>query len=263
MSEISNQTPESAVDGDALGGLIEKVQPAENKNGLFYLVFIGLIAFTCFLGYKEMIGRAMPSTEIDLAKLGTNLGWLAFVAVFIERAVEVFLSGLRGGDADQLDLDLQNRRQAIAALEADASKTKELAFARQQLRLAIKNRNIFRSQSRRIAFLVALLFGLLAALVGVRGLQPLLVNQSLPSVTYEQQKSCVDASGAIEPVDCLHKLFSPKPIEFSNYFTLIDILLTAALLAGGADGISKVTKIYSSYLTKVNSNLGQPAKPGP
>lgn len=85
------------------------------------------------------------------ARLTGLLASLVLLCLFVERAVEVVLSALRGGGADRLDL-------ALAQANSGSDEHRRLARERMQ----------YRAHSRLIAQQLALVAGLLLALAGVR-----------------------------------------------------------------------------------------------
>ncbi|MHB1865534.1 MAG: hypothetical protein ACYCPS_05270 [Candidatus Saccharimonadales bacterium] len=146
----------------------------------------------------------------DVTKLLTPL---VLTAAFIERAVEVLISPWRDPDANKL---AQKVTTAKAAPEPDAPAfTQKLA----SVASAADDLSSYKGQTQRFAFLTSLTVGLIASLAGVRALTPFLKP---------------DALNALNPAQ--HALF----IGF-------DVVLTAALLAGGADGLHSVISAFTSF----------------
>lgn len=94
----------------------------------------------------------------------TLFGCMVLVCLFVERAIEVFLSALRGGGADALDRRLQECERC-----SDADGGQALVALRAE-------RSAYRSDSRLIAQQMGLCFGLVIALLGLRILENLVVE---------------------------------------------------------------------------------------
>lgn len=144
-----------------------------------------------------------------LANLGVVLAPLVAVAAFIERAVEVILTPLRGDTADRMQAEVT----AAAAAGQDAAALK-------------KQLHDFKLGTRRYAFLLAVSLGVIASLLGVRGLENLV--------------------SANTPLSAPAKGF--------------DVVLTGLLLGGGADGIHKPVKAFTDYMNMI-SKKSQAAAP--
>ena len=103
-------------------------------------------------------------------------------------------------------------------------KAEHLARARKLDHPEAKTAEIqYRGLTRKIAFLTALALGMAVSTVGVRILSQLVQAEALsdPSKT--------------------------RPIQL-GFFTLLDILLTGALLAGGSDGMHKLASVFTGHM---------------
>ena len=134
------------------------------------------------------------------------LSGLVVIALFVERAVEVFLTPLRGTTCQKMTRDLKLKRGKV---------DKENPESASELKKAEYELLDYKGQTRSIAFLVSLALGMTVSASGVRGLASLL-----------------DAKGC------------------SAVFNALDVLLTGALVAGGADGIHKIATVFTSFLEK-------------
>jgi hypothetical protein len=143
---------------------------------------------------------------------------LGFVAAVIERAVEIFISPWRDGGASQLEKVVTDKKAENAAAPT-AANAQELSKANDAL-------IAYRAATQQIAFAVSFTMGMLASIAGVRALGPFF---DLTHVT-ETQKA---------------------------FFSSVDVVLSAALLAGGADGIhslvNAVTTFFDSTAEKANT----------
>lgn len=164
-----------------------------------------------------VVGAAVAATAFSplqfdqkaLANLGVVLAPLVAVAAFIERAVEVILTPLRGDTADRMQAEVT----AATAAGQDAAALK-------------KRLHDFKLGTRRYAFLLAVSLGIIASLLGVRGLENLVSDST--------------------PLSAPAKGF--------------DVVLTGLLLGGGADGIHKPVKAFTDYMNMI-SKKSQAAAP--
>ena len=187
--------------------------------GVLLLVFVGVIAWfvkPTTLNFGQNILKDIP----------TMLGYLVLISLFVERAIEVFLSAWRSAGADELDGKMTNITKQItdrvATLKdqnADVSSNRtEIERLKGELESFKKERTQYRSDSRLISQWLGLGFGILIALVGVRVLG-----------------NIVD----------IGKLTEPQ----IGIFNIVDIILTGAVLAGGSEAINKITKVYNRFMT--------------
>jgi hypothetical protein len=162
---------------------------------------------------------------------------LLFVALLLERALEVFISTWRGTEAERLEQVLSDLQRNAAALKAEIERATAAADiqATQQaytdelakLGQAEQNKTEFRSGTKRRAMWMGLVLGLLVSAVGVRALQPL-----------------IDA-------DSLLRLSANQLIAFH----LVDVLVTGGCLAGGSDAIHKIIQLYVDFTEKTSDKV--------
>ncbi len=161
-----------------------------------------------------------------LNNLGSMFGYLLLVSLFVERAIEVFLSAWRSGEADARDIQITQARNRLeknivpsenghAAALSGTAVTSELGVALEALE---HERVLYKARSRFIAQWFGLGIGTLVALAGVR------VLNGIVDVT--------GLSGAQ-----------------TTFFVIVDVLLTGAVLAGGSDALNRITKLYSSFMS--------------
>lgn len=168
----------------------------------FNLALLAMLvgAFVVFRRYDP---PALTFDESALQNIGNVFASLFLVAAFIERAIEVILTPIRGDDANRFQALIEAHR---AAGEHDAAAKIESELAEHRL------------GSRRRAFLLAVGLGMLAAVLGLRGLEGLLEPESAPGPG----------------------------------FRFFDIVLTGLVIGGGADGIHKVVKAMTDYMEMVS-----------
>ncbi len=156
----------------------------------------------------------------DVVKLLTPL---VLASAFIERAVEVIISPWRDSEADRLTTQLHAVRVvSTAGDEPTADRVSNIVAAKHAL-------TDYRGQTQRYAFLISLGLGLIASLAGVRTIRPFLQLDALNHLNFVQR----------------------------DLFVGFDVLLTGALLAGGADGlhsmISAITCFFNATSERVSN----------
>jgi len=89
----------------------------------------------------------------------------------------------------------------------------------------------YRGQTQQYAYTASILMGLGAAIVGIRALYPLLADQKFIGVPGEQKTA----------------------------FFVVDVFLSAVLLAGGADGIHSIVTTFTGYFDATGEQMRKSA----
>ncbi|UTA47816.1 hypothetical protein L1F30_16880 [Simiduia sp. 21SJ11W-1] len=175
-----------------------------------YVITLLVVMVLALLGLG-VAPKALAWRPDPLLVLPMVFGYVVLVCLFLERAIEVFLSALRGGGADRLDQQLQSF-DAIHKLDTEA----RAEF--QALQLA---RADYRSHSRLIAQQMGLCMGLLIALVGLRILEQLVVAP--PAGLQGRWFTCIDIlltgsvlAGGSDAVNKLTKAYSQLMASMAN-----------------------------------------------
>lgn len=142
----------------------------------------------------------LPTTGAQVVDL---LLPLFLIALFIERAVEVFVTAWRAP------------RESVLKAEVKAGN------------LPPRQLGSYKTQTKQVAFLVALVFGITTAAMGFRIIAQLIDPAALAAGTGIQR----------------------------GVFVLIDTLLTAGLLAGGAEGLHRIIMIFLDGADKTRAKL--------
>lgn len=169
-------------------------------------------------------------TPDDVSRLISSL---LIVTVFLERTLEIFVTALREPRAKELEresLRWKDYTEKYASHPAGQQPEYTLEDALKYHRLAEEACARYRSGTQRFAMWLALLMGLLVSGVGLRALE-VFVDTSKVSPAYPNQLA---------------------------FFRIIDILITGGLLAGGSDGIHKVTKLLDTFWQRSQENLKNP-----
>ena len=164
---------------------------------------LGLAVFAAIFGQFFLALEFTP--EIGSAVLDRLLA-ISVVALFLERAIEVYVSSSRR--LGQIAIEEQ-----IEDAEEDAPDDKRT------LRALARRLTAYKMETQRIAFLASLLFGVLIACTGLRVLDGLIV---------------------------LSDEFKRNPVWQGRVWFAVDILLTGGVIGGGAAGIHELINTLSS-----------------
>lgn len=211
----------------------------------------GICLFAIYLIFRAQSPDPLPPKILNIQTFTGVMAWLFAVALFVERAVEVVVMVFRDQSADLLDdAEAQAKAdwEAKAKVSADAMTTivatqaqKSAAVqaakeARQKFDDAHKENVVYRAGTKEFALQVGFAFGLLVSLAGVRTLHEL--------VDWEALKQCV---GVLPPL--------------SRVFTLADIVVTGAMLAGGSEGIHRIANVFTSFMDTTSDRIDQKKLP--
>ena len=227
------------------------------------IVVVGIIFASAFLFPSSVTFREFGFNEVSQL-----LTLLVLVSLFLERALEVFITTWRLPREEELENEIQNNQRILAEKRdlRDAKldqpqgiiKTTEAEMSDDQTRLkkevAVQSipaegtdkltaemnleliklktnqqlKSAYKSQTRKIALWTALLVGLMISGVGVRSLDTLLVPVQQGALNSGIQ-------GAL--------------------FRCLDVLLTGGLIAGGSDGIHKITQLASTFFEETRNGI--------
>lgn len=173
------------------------------------LALAGVVVFRAWLNWDAL------GLKVRLQDLSGLLAPLAFAAAVIERGVEILVSPWRDAEASKLE-------KAVAAIEARPADPAANAQNAADLKAASDTLDDYRGGTQRYAFAVSLTLSVLVSMAGVRALGPFADAAKLndPRITTQAQHL---------------------------FFLCVDVALSAALLAGGADGIHSVVNAVTSF----------------
>ena len=238
------------------------------KNNL--LLFLPILFSVAILLPASLTPNLFIFKPFGWDEVGQLLTFLILIALFLERALEVFINTWRRPREERIDNNVQSCERKIAELKTQietkiqqpetVAKTEELASenpAKSEKRTEIKqnpgdvsglqvrlserlgdleqfnlDRAEYKSQTRKIALWTALFIGLLISGVGIRALETLINLRE----------------------------FSPgqQPIFYTGQvciFRVLDTLLTGGLIAGGSDGIHKLTQVFTVFLEQTRNYI--------
>lgn len=189
---------------------------------------------------------AVDLENVTATHVGEVFLTLIFVALLIERATEVYVNTSLEPDKqarlEGVHAAAANVRGARAALELERSSRAPrdtlLAAMEGTLTEALKKQDAavegsksslreVRNRISRNALIVAAMLGVLVAVAGIRALSPFLPGP--PGSPGSVQEGLQD-----------------------SLFAAVDVLVTGALLAGGADGLHKIVERFLQFAGKKN-----------
>jgi hypothetical protein len=185
------------------------------RNGVFSLSETTVTYALCLVAVVVLM-RQIPNPQLlkfsdaALANVGNVLASLMLVALFVERAVEVIMTVWRAEIAQRHEARL-TRAQQVAG--ANAALDPEVAAAEITLWR-------YKAQSRRIAFALTLTLGFFLAQLGIRAIQQFLAGGVLPA-----------------------NLSPDQAATFRN----VDMIITAAMIAGGAEGTHRIVSAFTAF----------------
>lgn len=173
--------------------------------GLWLAILVSAI-LTVWL--KPGLIRFWPFSLAEFVQLITPL---FLVAVFIERALEVFLTAWRGGGSVKISREIEKLKGAIA--RGNHAMQDQLENARDRLA-------DYKSETQGIAFPSSLALGIAVSALGIRSLE-LFVDPAVFAGLSSAQRGAFNAT---------------------------DVVLTGALLGGGSEGLHKVISVFTNFM---------------
>ncbi|PCJ41595.1 MAG: hypothetical protein COA99_08815 [Moraxellaceae bacterium] len=186
-----------------------------SKSWMFWLAVL-----LCVLVPALGVTKPLAFESVSIAKITELLVIFFVVTLFMERAQEVILTTWRARGGEQLDLTIRKHKRAIQRQKKLAPEQVIDETLYDQLELVRIERMDYRAYTRVIALRLGLLFGLVISIAGVRSLGMLVDVKTLASL------------GGLQLA----------------LFHMVDVLLTGSVIAGGSDGIHKMTELYRSYM---------------
>ncbi|MBE9066614.1 hypothetical protein IQ260_08105 [Leptolyngbya cf. ectocarpi LEGE 11479] len=185
----------------------------------FYLVLV------CGLLYLLIPIKPLTFQVLSFDVVIRRLSVLIIVALFLERALEVYKLSYFSQKKECLTAQMRQRQLELDALllmsSEDISKSEAVQESKERLFKAEENLQVHQDYTRQSILQVAIAFALLLSAVGLRSLEGI-VQYPLPETTPE-----------------IFRLY---------LFRVLDVSLTAGLIAGGSEGLhSIIKKLYSFF----------------
>ena len=211
-------------------------------------MFLPIIVAVAILLPASLTPNLFSFKPFGWDEVGRLLTFLILIALFLERALEVFITTWRHPGQEQLDKSVQSCERKIGELktqiktkfqqpetvaiteELDSEELKNLEKNLEKFNL---DRAEHKSQTTKIALWLALFMGLLISGVGIRALETLIILKVYTPP--EEQPPFYDGQVLI--------------------FHVLDTILTGGLIAGGSDGIHKLTGVFTAFLEETRNQI--------
>jgi len=180
------------------------------------LMLAGVILLSLILVYA-MHPDLIVFLPIDTTQFLETIVPLFLIALFIERALEVFVTAWRGGNASLHELAVRLEKKKLAKTDKVSSSLED----------AEKTQSDYKNNTRRVALISGLAAGILVSAFGVRALESFADPDLFDQLSDLQRDS----------------------------FRLFDTIVTGAVLGGGADGIHRIVSVFTGFLDKTSDNL--------
>ncbi|MBL8908222.1 MAG: hypothetical protein JNM20_16240 [Rhizobiales bacterium] len=200
------------------------------------IVGVLVIAFLWLMNSWGQQFQALPLSSPSPGEVGKALLGFLLISLFVERAIQVYKNVWREpGKTERLQkvratsTAIEVKTRAIGS-EAEPKSKAALGEVRQlaeQKVDAVRDLDAYRSQTREQATWGGVLLGLVIALCGVRALDVFVVDHA------------------------------PLKPEFWQYylFGAVDVLVTGALIGGGADGIHRIISVFTTYADETKKQM--------
>lgn len=196
---------------------------------LVVVVILGVLVFSL----RPMAITFRPVVFSDITQL---LSSLFLISLFLERAIEVFITVWRGPEAKMLE----TRMHAAQLVVADQKKAFQGTVDANKMQTALQESDNakedfvqFKSATQRWALWTGFIMGLAISLVGVHTLNILVTQESYAALS-SQQKSLFD---------------------------IVDILITGGLVGGGSDGVHKILQLFFDFIDATSNRVNAPHPP--
>jgi len=175
--------------------------------------------------YLKGAPSPMPFAKLELQTVLNLLGGLFVVALMTERAIEVIVSVLRDAEAQEKVGAIKAITSSVADAKAKSPQVQaDIDALTGQLEVKQKDLDSYRIDTKETTYCISFTLGVALALVGVRGIHGLLANA--PS---------------------------------SGWFSLVDIVVTGAVIAGGSDGIHQMVTAVLDFFNMLSSQSAKKA----
>lgn len=187
---------------------IDETRGNDWKKTRYLLVVVVLVAAVSGIFFAAHLMRFQLLEDVQ--SVVSILTPLVLYSLFVERAVEVFLTVWRGRESDALALEVKQKKLTLSLKGADVAGYNSLQQGLAQ----------YKGTTRDIAFTSTFILGILISLAGVRALALFVDPVSLQDLSSFQ----------------------------TAWFTVLDIFITGALIGGGSDGIHQIITLFTTFM---------------
>jgi hypothetical protein len=185
-----------------------------NRSITIVLLLVAAVAavLAVFSGPKALAFWPLENASDFLQRITP----LFLVALFVERALEVFMTAWRGQGEKQLKVKSRH-------VAADGKQAADLDLT------------LYKTDTQRIAFSAGIALGVIISAVGIRSLSLFIYGDDIDALTGWQR----------------------------SLFTAVDVLVTGAVIGGGADGLHKIVKVFLGFMDTTSANIDAKKPIGP
>ncbi|MBT9316982.1 hypothetical protein [Leptothoe spongobia] len=191
----------------------------------FYTILVGGLLYV-------LIPMDLPTLQSSIIKTELQqLTVLIIVALFLERALEVYKLFYFSPEKERLAAQVEKFQLELGSLLTnadDSANDKRIQAAKISLFNAEESLRIYKNHMRQSLLKAAIVFGLLIGLVGVRSLEG--------AFNFPGPESVLE----------IFRLY---------LFRVLDLILTAGLIAGGSEGIHNVIKKIGNLFPDVQKKV--------
>jgi hypothetical protein len=187
--------------------------PAARRPSTTVTVAGAALLVIAFIAWQTAGSMGIAFSTVGFSNIGQVLAPAVLISLFIERATEVVITSWRSPQVQRLQHEMD-----VATEDARLYAQRVLDF--------------YRLETQRIAFVLSFALAVIAALVGVRVLQPLLDPAAVSATRGARDQQA--------------QLF---------WLRNLDILLTGLLMAGGADGIHRIITTFTAFLDSTRDRI--------
>jgi hypothetical protein len=205
----------------------------------YWVMIVLIVLIAMGVRWWDLAAAGPIATMQDLSSSGAFVKYCApflIISLVIERAIEVVIGIIRDPDAEpKRQKQITNRfaylkvhqklMETSTAVAAYATLQAQVDAAQDDLDTSTKDLAAYQGETKSLAQQVGFGLGCLVAISGFRILQSL------------------ETAGS--PV--------------SGYFLFTDIIITAAVLSGGSDGIHRLINVYTSFVDGASKSLDDKA----
>jgi hypothetical protein len=199
------------------------------KQLVWIAVAVVLMAFGIVVGLTTGALTIKPVTDQSVRAL---LQTMFVIALFIERALEVFVSAWRDPGAAPLEAAKETAQEKLKQATASGVPS-TIQAAQQALDDAEAALRVYKAETKRIALSAAIVVGVLIAAAGLRAFETFVQLRA----THQNQWDRI--AGAL--------------------FNAVNVVITGGLLGGGSDLIHKILKVITDFLEQTSKRIQKAA----